>query len=71
PVTGNHYYSEDATIVEKEIEPWIQFLEDNRIAPKGKITAASIVTHQFEAYGNDDKVYREKLKKKKSSRKKG
>jgi ABC-type nitrate/sulfonate/bicarbonate transport system substrate-binding protein len=70
PVTGNHYYAEDATIVEKDLEPWIKFLEDNRIAPKGKITAASIVTHQFENYGNDDKVYQQRLKKKKSSTRK-
>jgi len=70
PVTGNHYYAEDATIVEKEIDPWIKFLEDKGIAPKGKITAASIVTHQFENYGNDDKAYQQKLKKKRLSPKK-
>jgi ABC-type nitrate/sulfonate/bicarbonate transport system substrate-binding protein len=64
PVTGNHYYAEDATIVEKDLEPWIRFLEDNKIAPKGKITAASIVTHQFEKFGNDDKQFQEKQKKK-------
>ncbi|MBI1921000.1 MAG: ABC transporter substrate-binding protein [Geobacter sp.] len=70
PVTGNHYYSEDATIVEKEIDPWIKAIEDAGIVPKGKITSASIVTHQFEKYGNDDKVYQEKLKKK-GKKKKG
>jgi ABC-type nitrate/sulfonate/bicarbonate transport system substrate-binding protein len=64
PVTGNHYYSEDATIVEKEIDPWIKGVEDAKVVPKGKITSASIVTHQFEAIGNDDKQYQEKLKKK-------
>lgn len=69
PVTGNHYYAEDAIIDEKEIEPWIKFLEDNKIAPKGKITPASIVTHQFEAYGNDDKAYQQKLKNKKGKSK--
>jgi ABC-type nitrate/sulfonate/bicarbonate transport system substrate-binding protein len=64
PVTGNHYYAEDSTIVEKDLDPWIHFLEENKIAPKGKITAASIVTHQFEQIGNDDKALQEKLKKK-------
>ncbi|QXE91368.1 ABC transporter substrate-binding protein [Geomonas subterranea] len=62
PVTGNHYYSEDATIVEKEIVPWIKGVEDAKVIPKGKITPASIVTHQFEAVGNDDKAYQNKLK---------
>jgi len=64
PVTGNHYYAEDATIVEREIDPWIKGVEDAGVVPKGKITSASIVTHQFEAYGNDDKAYKDKLKKK-------
>ncbi len=69
PVTGNHYYAEDATIVEKDIEPWIQFLVDNKIAPAGKITAASIVTHQFEQIGNDDKAFKDKKKKRGTSKK--
>lgn len=64
PVTGNHYYSEDATILESEITPWLKDLEDHKVIPKGKVTEASLVTHQFEAYGNDDKAYRDKLKKK-------
>jgi ABC-type nitrate/sulfonate/bicarbonate transport system substrate-binding protein len=70
PVNGNHYYAEDATIVEKEIDPWIKGVEDAGVVPKGKITSASIITHQFEAIGNDDKVYQEKLKKKKAAAKK-
>ncbi|MBJ6724326.1 ABC transporter substrate-binding protein [Geomesophilobacter sediminis] len=55
PVTGNHYYSENATIVEKEIEPWLRYLEETRILPKGKVTVSSLVTHQFEAYGNTER----------------
>jgi ABC-type nitrate/sulfonate/bicarbonate transport system substrate-binding protein len=70
PVTGNHYYAEDATIVEKEIDPWIKAVEEAKVVPKGKITSASIVTHEFETIGNDDKVYQEKLKKK-GKKKKG
>ena len=52
PVTGNHYYAEEATIVEREIEPWLKYLEDNRTSPRGKVIISSLVTHQFEAYGN-------------------
>jgi len=54
PVTGNHYYADDATIVEKEIEPWLKYLEDDKIIPKGKVAISSLVTHQFEAYGNSE-----------------
>jgi ABC-type nitrate/sulfonate/bicarbonate transport system substrate-binding protein len=52
PVTGNHYYAEDATIVEKEIDPWLRYLEENKIITKGKVTITSLITHQFETYGN-------------------
>jgi len=65
PVTGNHYYAEDAKIIESEAAPWIRDLEDHHVIPKGKVTPATLVTHQFENYGNDDKVYQEKLKKQK------
>jgi ABC-type nitrate/sulfonate/bicarbonate transport system substrate-binding protein len=69
PVTGNHYYAENASIIEAESVPWIKDLEDHKVIPKGKVTAASLTTHQFEAYGNDDKVYQEKLKKQKKIKK--
>jgi len=52
PVTGNHYYKEDAIIVEKEIEPWLKYLEETRIVAKGKVSIPTLVTHQFETYGN-------------------
>ncbi len=67
PVTGNHYYSEDATIVEAQALPWIKDLEDNRVIPRGKVTPANLVTHQFEAYGNDDKNFQGKEKKRKKN----
>jgi ABC-type nitrate/sulfonate/bicarbonate transport system substrate-binding protein len=70
PVTGNHYYAEDATIVEKEIDPWIKGVEDAKVLPKGKITSASIVTHEFEAVGNDDKAFQDKQKKAAGKKKK-
>lgn len=63
PVTGNHYYAEDATILEAEITPWLRDLEDNKVIPKGKVTERNLITHQFEAYGN------EKLQKRKKSEK--
>ena len=49
--------------MEKEIDPWIKGIEDAKVVPKGKISSASIVTHQFEAYGNDDKAFQQKKKK--------
>lgn len=70
PVTGNHYYAEDAIIVEKEIEPWIKGAENAKVIPKGKITPASIVTHQFETVGNDDKAFQDKSKKGAAKKKK-
>ncbi len=64
PVTGNHYYSEDATIIESQITPWIKDLEDKKVIPKGKVTEKNLITHQFESYGNDDPDYQKrKLKK--------
>ncbi len=69
PVTGNHYYSEDATIIEAQNEVWIKDLENNGVIPKGKVTAASLVTHEFEKFGNDDKVYQERLRKQKNKKK--
>lgn len=69
PVTGNHFYADDAKIIEAEAVPWIRDLEEHHMIPRGKVTPASLVTHQFEAYGNDDKVYQEKLKQRKHARK--
>ena len=48
PVTGNHFYAETTKIVESEIDPWIQDLEDNNVIPKGKVTSAGLITHDFE-----------------------
>ncbi|HEX9062645.1 MAG TPA: ABC transporter substrate-binding protein [Clostridia bacterium] len=53
PVTGNHYYAEDTTIVESEITPWLEQLEENKVVPKGKFKSADIITHEFEKYGNE------------------
>lgn len=52
PVTGNHYYSEDAVIDESEIEPWLKQLEKNKVIPEGKFKASDIITHEFEKYAN-------------------
>jgi ABC-type nitrate/sulfonate/bicarbonate transport system substrate-binding protein len=70
PVTGNHFYSEDARIVEAQNDPWIKDLEEHKVIPRGKVTSAALVTHQFEQFGNDDKVYQQKLKKQKKNNRK-
>ncbi|HWJ04115.1 MAG TPA: ABC transporter substrate-binding protein [Verrucomicrobiae bacterium] len=48
PVTGVHYYSETSKIDEASIAPWITELENGAVIPKGKITPADLVTHEFE-----------------------
>ena len=52
PVTGNHYYAEDAKIIESEIEPWLKQLEKNKVIPEGKFKPSDIITHEFEEYCN-------------------
>jgi len=48
PVNAVHYYATDTKIIESDIEPWIQDLEDSNVIPKGKIKASDIITHAFE-----------------------
>ena len=48
PVTGNHFYSETAKLDESQFLPWIKDLEDNKVIPVGKVTPATLITHQFE-----------------------
>lgn len=48
PVTGNHYYSETVEIDESLTVPWIKDLEDNKVIPLGKVTSATLVTHEIE-----------------------
>ena len=48
PVTGNHYYSEVTRIDEKLSAPWIRDLENNKVIPKGKVTSATLITHEIE-----------------------
>lgn len=48
PVTGNHYYSDNANMPEEQIIPWIADLEDNGLLPKEKIKPSDIITHDFE-----------------------
>ncbi|MDA8235105.1 MAG: ABC transporter substrate-binding protein [Clostridia bacterium] len=52
PVTGNHYYAEDATIIESQIDPWLKDLENSGVIPKGKIKPSDLITHEFEKVGN-------------------
>lgn len=50
PVTGNHYYSPKNDILESEIEPWIQDLEEHKVIPRGKVKPSDLVSHQFETH---------------------
>jgi ABC-type nitrate/sulfonate/bicarbonate transport system substrate-binding protein len=50
PVTGNHYYATQNVIMESELVPWIQDLEDHHVIPRGKIKPSDLVTHQFETH---------------------
>jgi ABC-type nitrate/sulfonate/bicarbonate transport system substrate-binding protein len=50
PVTGSHYYADNAIIVEKEIKPWLKNLEDKKVLPDGKFKPSDIITHQFEKF---------------------
>lgn len=52
PVTANHFYSTDAVIPDKDIQEWIDGSVDSGALPKGKIKVEDIITHQFDAYGN-------------------
>ncbi|MDA8235106.1 MAG: ABC transporter substrate-binding protein [Clostridia bacterium] len=54
PVTGNHYYAENSTIIESEIDPWLIELEKSGVIPKGKLKPADLITHEFEKYGNQE-----------------
>ena len=48
PVTGNHYYSTVTKIDEQLSARWIKDLEDNKVIPRGKVTTASLITHDIE-----------------------
>jgi ABC-type nitrate/sulfonate/bicarbonate transport system substrate-binding protein len=54
PVTANHYYSDDARIDDKQIQDWIDGSEASGALKKGKIKVSDIITHQFDAYGNQE-----------------
>ena len=46
PVTGNHYYAEDAIIVEKEIDPWIKAIEDaGNLLVAGHVLDPAAIAH--------------------------
>lgn len=48
PVNGYHYYSESLKVDEKLATNWIRDLEESRVIPRGKVTTASLVTHEVE-----------------------
>lgn len=48
PVNGYHYYSESLKVDEKLAGNWIRDLEESGVIPRGKVTTASLVTHEVE-----------------------
>jgi ABC-type nitrate/sulfonate/bicarbonate transport system substrate-binding protein len=53
PVSANHYYAQDLAIIDEQIEPWLNDLEEHGVIAKGKLTPKDIVVHDFEKYGQD------------------
>jgi ABC-type nitrate/sulfonate/bicarbonate transport system substrate-binding protein len=48
PVSANHYYAEDLTVKERQIDPWIEELEIQGVLPKGKIKSEDLVSHVYD-----------------------
>jgi ABC-type nitrate/sulfonate/bicarbonate transport system substrate-binding protein len=48
PVSANHYYTTNLKIEPQLVNPWIKDLEEQGVIPKGKLTAADLVVHDFE-----------------------
>jgi hypothetical protein len=48
PVAGNHYYSTSLAVNENYAAPWLEDLEKSGVIPAGKVTLASLVTHDIE-----------------------
>jgi ABC-type nitrate/sulfonate/bicarbonate transport system substrate-binding protein len=48
PVSANHYYAQDARIVDDQIIPWLKDLEEQGVIPVGKLTPSSLVIHDFD-----------------------
>ncbi|HWR41158.1 MAG TPA: ABC transporter substrate-binding protein [Patescibacteria group bacterium] len=47
PVNATHYYATEPVIIEAQIVPWLEDLENAGVIPKGKIKASDLVVHTF------------------------
>ncbi|MDR1658108.1 MAG: ABC transporter substrate-binding protein [Deltaproteobacteria bacterium] len=50
PVSANHYYATDLQIIDNQIIPWLEDLEEHDVIPKGKLKPSDLVVHDFEQY---------------------
>ena len=48
PVNGYHYYSGSLKVDDTLASRWLKDLEENKVIPKGKVTTATLVTHDIE-----------------------
>ena len=52
PVNGYHYYSDSLKVDDTLASRWLKDLEENKVIPKGKVTTATLVTHEIEKINN-------------------
>jgi ABC-type nitrate/sulfonate/bicarbonate transport system substrate-binding protein len=55
PVNGYHYYSESLKVDESLASRWLKDLEESKVIPKGKVTTATLVTHDIEKINSSRK----------------
>jgi ABC-type nitrate/sulfonate/bicarbonate transport system substrate-binding protein len=48
PVSANHYYSDKLVIVDNQVQPWLDDLENAGVIDRGKLKISDIVTHEFD-----------------------
>jgi ABC-type nitrate/sulfonate/bicarbonate transport system substrate-binding protein len=48
PVSANHYYSTTPKILDGQIVPWLEDLEDHGMIPRGRLKPGDLVVHDFE-----------------------
>ncbi|MDR3153942.1 MAG: ABC transporter substrate-binding protein [Deltaproteobacteria bacterium] len=48
PVSANHYYSDRLVVVDDQVNPWLEDLENAGVIPKGRLKISDIVTHEFD-----------------------
>jgi ABC-type nitrate/sulfonate/bicarbonate transport system substrate-binding protein len=48
PVSANHFYSDKLGVVDDQVVPWLNDLENTGVLPKGKLTISDIITHEFD-----------------------